>query len=72
MLLEGRGSAACLVSSIKPEENGKKNTVLSWKSGRSSNGTSYFQTNKQTNKQEPKKAKVYFLQYQGSKTAFYK
>lgn len=67
MLLEGRGSAACLVSSIKPEENGEKNTVLSWKSGRSSNGTSHFQTNKQ----EPKKAKVYLLQYQGSKTAFY-
>lgn len=35
MLLEGRGSVACLVSSVNPEENGKKkNTVLSWKSGR--------------------------------------
>lgn len=29
MLLEGKGSAACLVSSIEPEENGGKNTVLS-------------------------------------------
>lgn len=32
----------------------------------------YIFKQKKKNNQEPKKAKVYFLQYQGSKTAFYK
>lgn len=60
MLLEGRGNAACVVSSIEPEENGKTNTVLSWKSGRSSNGTSYFQTKKEPTKNQKKQRCIFY------------
>lgn len=66
MLLEGRGSAAWLVSSIDPEENEKNILYCHERVAGVAMGLHILKETR------TKKAKVYFLQYQGSKTAFYK
>lgn len=66
MLLEGRGSVACLVSSVNPEENGKKKYCTVMKVWQSSNGTSYFKTKKR----EPKKQRCIFYSIREAKLPF--